>query len=206
MYGRNFGLRWRHRVGAEAIKERRELMEADGAASRPVVLLLRLVFLVAAAAVVEHARHRRPPRRGCILQSPGRSASKIGSSTSLLEARVEVGQVVVLPDGMARDHNAGEQSEPYAARMGELLPSRNRQQGVSGARCLRGDAVAPVGETRAAFGPIGRRLSMRGGWIIRRPSIPRPRPVQPAKRLAAAAPKNTMPESAVIQKLVGQSV
>ena len=28
---------------------------------------------------------------------------------------------------MARDHNAGEQSEPHAARVGELLPSRNRQ-------------------------------------------------------------------------------
>ncbi len=28
----------------------------------------------------------------------------------------------------------------------------------------------------------------------------------PANRRAAAAPKNTMPESAVIQKLVGQSV
>jgi len=35
---------------------------------------------------------------------------------------------------------------------------------------------------------------------------PRPESVQPANRLAAAAPKNTMPESAVIQKLVGQSV
>ena len=31
-------------------------------------------------------------------------------------------------------------------------------------------------------------------------------PPYPANRLAAAAPKNTMPESAVIQKLVGQSV
>ena len=45
---------------------------------------------------------------------------------------------------MARDHNAGGQSEPHAARMGELLRGRNRQQGVSGARCLRGGAVAPV--------------------------------------------------------------
>jgi RNA-directed DNA polymerase len=35
-------------------------------------------------------------------------------------------------------------SEPHAARMGELLRGRNRQQGVSSARCLRGDAVAPV--------------------------------------------------------------
>ena len=45
---------------------------------------------------------------------------------------------------MARDHNAGEQSEPHAARVGELLPSRDRQQGVSGARRLHSGAVAPV--------------------------------------------------------------
>jgi hypothetical protein len=45
---------------------------------------------------------------------------------------------------MARDHNAGKQSEPHAARMGELLLGRRFQQCVSGARCLRGDAVAPV--------------------------------------------------------------
>ena len=35
-------------------------------------------------------------------------------------------------------------SEPHAARMGELLPSRNRQQGVSGARRLHSRAVTPV--------------------------------------------------------------
>ena len=34
--------------------------------------------------------------------------------------------------------------EPHAARMGELLPSRHRQQGVSGTRQLHSDAVAPV--------------------------------------------------------------
>src|SRR5271165_7279470 len=61
---------------------------------------------------------------------------------------------------MARDHNAGEQSEPYAARMGELLPSRNRQQGVSGSRCLRGDAVAPVVALQAqSQATKGRELS-----------------------------------------------
>src|SRR5271166_2131082 len=61
---------------------------------------------------------------------------------------------------MARDHNAGEQSEPHAARMGELLPSRNRQQGVSGARCLRGDAVAPVVALQAqSQATKGRELS-----------------------------------------------
>src|SRR5207244_11716821 len=45
---------------------------------------------------------------------------------------------------MARNHKAGGQSEPHAARMGELLPSRHRQQSVSGARQLHSDAVAPV--------------------------------------------------------------
>src|ERR1700683_2935568 len=45
---------------------------------------------------------------------------------------------------MARNHKAGRQGEPHAARMGELLPSRHRQQGVSGTRQLHSDAVAPV--------------------------------------------------------------
>src|SRR5713101_2979465 len=45
---------------------------------------------------------------------------------------------------MARNHKAGGQGEPHAARMGELLPSRHRQQSVSGTRQLHRDAVAPV--------------------------------------------------------------
>src|ERR1700704_1040557 len=45
---------------------------------------------------------------------------------------------------MARNHKAGGQGEPHAARMGELLPSRHHQQGVSGTRQLHSDAVAPV--------------------------------------------------------------
>src|SRR5436853_410275 len=45
---------------------------------------------------------------------------------------------------MARDHRAGEEVEPHAARMGELLRSRNRHQGVSSARQLHRGAVAPV--------------------------------------------------------------
>src|SRR5712672_309089 len=45
---------------------------------------------------------------------------------------------------MARNHKAGGQGEPHAARMGELLPSRHRQQGVTGTRQLHSDAVAPV--------------------------------------------------------------
>ena len=70
------------------------------------------------------------------------------------------------PSGdMARDHRAGGQVEPHAARMGELLLSRHRQQSVSGARQLHRCAVAPVvahpstrsGDARA--GPIHSRIS-----------------------------------------------
>ena len=51
-------------------------------------------------------------------------------------------------------------SEPHAARMGELLRGRNRQQGVSSARCLRGDAVAPVVALQAQRQAMqGRELS-----------------------------------------------
>src|SRR6202042_2873248 len=65
------------------------------------------------------------------------------------------------PSGnMARDHDAGEQSEPYAARVGELLPSRDRQQGVSGARRLHSGAVAPVVALQAqSQATKGRKLS-----------------------------------------------
>ena len=46
---------------------------------------------------------------------------------------------------MARNHKAGGQGEPRTLRgLGELLPSRHRQQGVSGTRQLHSDAVAPV--------------------------------------------------------------
>src|ERR1700674_5203618 len=49
------------------------------------------------------------------------------------------------PAGSNRSsHGGNEVAEPHAARMGELLPSRHRQQGVSGTRQLRSDAVAPV--------------------------------------------------------------
>jgi RNA-directed DNA polymerase len=45
-------------------------------------------------------------------------------------------------------------------RVGELLPSRDRQHGVSGARCLRGDAVAPVVALQAqSQAAKGRKLS-----------------------------------------------
>src|ERR1700732_2808724 len=45
---------------------------------------------------------------------------------------------------MARDHRAGVQVEPRAARLGELLPSWLSHQSVSGARQLHSSAVAPV--------------------------------------------------------------
>ncbi|MGY8681936.1 reverse transcriptase domain-containing protein [Bradyrhizobium sp. UFLA05-153] len=45
---------------------------------------------------------------------------------------------------LARDHGARRPVEPHAARMGELLQCRHRHQSVSGARQLRGCAVAPV--------------------------------------------------------------
>src|SRR6478672_7127741 len=45
---------------------------------------------------------------------------------------------------MARNHRAGGQVEPQAARMGELLRSRHRQQGVPSDRQLHRCAVAPV--------------------------------------------------------------
>src|SRR5271165_5246680 len=65
------------------------------------------------------------------------------------------------PSGhMATDHDAGGQGEPNAARMGELLFGRRLQQGVSGPRCLRGDAVAPVVALQAqSQATRGRELS-----------------------------------------------
>src|SRR6266404_6440888 len=45
---------------------------------------------------------------------------------------------------LARDHRAGEEGEPHAARMGELLRSRHRHHGVPGDRQLHRCAVAPV--------------------------------------------------------------
>ena len=65
------------------------------------------------------------------------------------------------PSGnMARDHNAGGQGEPHAARMGELLLGRRFQQGVSGARRLHSGAVAPVVALQAqSQATRGRELS-----------------------------------------------
>src|ERR1700681_4084607 len=70
---------------------------------------------------------------------------------------------------MARKHKAGGQGEPHAARMGELLPSRHHQQGVSGTRRLRSDAVAPVvavqAQTQASQGrDLSTPASLRALW------------------------------------------
>jgi hypothetical protein len=49
------------------------------------------------------------------------------------------------PNGdLARDHRAGGQVDPHAARMGKLLQCRHRHQSVSGDRQLHRCAVAPV--------------------------------------------------------------
>src|SRR5947207_13939575 len=45
---------------------------------------------------------------------------------------------------MARNHRAGGKVAPHASRVGELLLSRYRQSGVSGARQLCGCAVGSV--------------------------------------------------------------
>src|SRR5437868_777586 len=74
------------------------------------------------------------------------------------------------PNGdMARNRKAGGQGEPHAARMGELLPSRHRQQSVSGARQLHSDAVAPVVAVQAQNQASQRRdlstlASIRARW------------------------------------------
>ena len=76
---------------------------------------------------------------------------------------------------MARDHNAGGQSEPDVARMGELLPSRNHQQGVSGARRLHSGAVAPVVALQAqSQATRGRELSTLAPLRALRARTPEP--------------------------------
>ena len=73
--------------------------------------------------------------------------ARLGYRPSKKSIKRMVEQIHALTDrtgDMARNHKAGGQGEPHAARMGELLPSRNRQQGVSGTRQLHRDAVAPV--------------------------------------------------------------
>src|ERR1700674_16784 len=61
---------------------------------------------------------------------------------------------------VAGNHRAGGDVEPHTPRMGELLLSRHRHSGVSGARQLRGCAVAPVVALQAqGQAKPGRQLS-----------------------------------------------
>src|ERR1700683_891219 len=76
---------------------------------------------------------------------------------------------------MAKDHNAGGRREPPAAAVGELLSGRNRQQGVSSARCLRSDAVAPVVALQAqSQAAKGRELSTLAPLRALRARTPEP--------------------------------
>ena len=65
--------------------------------------------------------------------------ARLGYRPSKKSIRRMVENIHALTDpigDMARNHRAGGQGESHAARMGELLPSRHRQQGVSGTRQL----------------------------------------------------------------------
>ena len=70
---------------------------------------------------------------------------------------------------------AGGNVEPHAARMGELLPSRHRQQGVSGGRQLHRCAVAPVVAHQAqGQATQGRELSTPAPLRVLRSRTPVP--------------------------------
>ena len=87
---------------------------------------------------------------------------------------------------LARHHSAGRQVEPRAARMGELLPRRHRQQSVPGARQLGSYAVAPVVALQAqGQATQGRDLS----------------PLAPLRAL-----RSRTPERAWAQRAVGEGV
>ena len=82
---------------------------------------------------------------GCIRREPARRAWDTGHRRRASSAWSRtVHALTARLEDLARDHGAGGQVEPHAARMGELLPSRYRQQSVSGARQLHSCAVAPV--------------------------------------------------------------
>ncbi len=79
-----------------------------------------------------------------------------------LDARPPAGRLAgfILGSGRHGDVCGWLFSPRTAARMGELLPSRNRQQGVSGARRLHSRAVAPVVALQAqSQATKGRELS-----------------------------------------------
>ena len=66
------------------------------------------------------------------------------SKKSIKRMTPKIHALTVRIDDLARNRRARGQGERRAAWMGELLQSRNRQQGVPGARYLHSDAVAPV--------------------------------------------------------------
>ncbi len=68
-----------------------------------------------------------------------------------------------------------------------------------GHACRPGARFASVAFVTGALDPLSDR-------VIQMDILAKAHPVQRANRLAATLPKNTKPESAVIQKLVGQSV
>ena len=65
-------------------------------------------------------------------------------SKKSIRRMVEKIHALTARDDMARDHGAGGAVESHAARLGELLPRRDRQPCVSGDRHLHRCAVTPV--------------------------------------------------------------
>src|SRR5437868_10705825 len=68
---------------------------------------------------------------------------------------------------MARDHRAGEEVEPHPTRMGELLRSRHRHEGIPGGRQLHRCAVTPV----VALQAQGQATQGRGLSTLETPTI-----------------------------------
>jgi hypothetical protein len=81
------------------------------------------------------------------MYSPKTGKARLGMKPSKKSIRrmIEKGPCAHRPeDGMAGDHGDGGQVEPHAAWLGELLPGRNGQRRIPGARQLHRTAVAPV--------------------------------------------------------------
>src|SRR6201982_3204680 len=82
-------------------------------------------------------------------------------------------ELTIRSGGMARDHRAGGQVEPRAARLGELLRRWLSHQSVSGARQLHSRAVAPVAALQVqAQATQGRDLSTPAPLRALRPRTP----------------------------------
>src|SRR5216683_4426299 len=85
------------------------------------------------------------PVRTNVLSNDGPSPLGIATVKEEHQARGRKGPRADRPSTyVAGNHGAGRHVEPHAARMGELLLSRHRHSGVSGARQLCGCAAAPV--------------------------------------------------------------